>query len=330
VASKSEPPSSRPVAEVNGVPIPERRVLEVAAANRARAEAEGRVFGEEEERVLRAASLDLLIEAELMVQAARQKGLTVSPEEVEAEIHAARARFDTDKEYAEYLQDAHLTEQEVREEAERRLLMNAYRRTILGQKPVTEEDARRYYEEHRSRFVEPEKARVANILIQAKPDDPAPKREAARKRAEEARRRALDGEDFARLAQEYSQHPTAARGGDLGFIPKGAPTIFPQFEEVVFSTPVGQVSEVFETPFGFNVLKVLEKKPAEQLPFEKVRAEVLVELGMIRDSEALSAHLASLKKAANIRILDPAYAMPKPGPRAGSPAPKPGAKAGSP
>lgn len=307
VAGAAPVPSLRAVAEVNGTPIPERRVLEVAAVNKARAEAEGKVFSEEDERRLKAASLDLLIEAELMIQAARERGLAVSPEEIEAELRAARARFDTDEAYAEYLREAQLTEKDVREEAERRLLMNAYKKSLLGQKPVTEEDARRFYEENEAFFVEPEKVRVANILVRAKPDDPPPLREQARKRVEEARRRVLAGEDFAAIAREYSQHPTATRGGDLGFIPKGAPAIFPKFEEVAFSTPVGEVSEVFETPFGFNVLKVAEKKPEEPLPFERVRAEILLQLGMMRDSEALGAHLAELRKAAKIRVLDPAY-----------------------
>ncbi len=300
------------MAEVNGAPILERRVLEVAALNKLRAEAEGKVFSEEDERRLRAASLDLLIEAELMIQAARERGLAVSPEEVEAEVRSARARFDTDEAYADYLREAQLTEEEVREEAERRLLMNAYKKSVLGQTPVTDEDARRFYEENRALFVEPEKVRVANILVRAKQDDPPALRDQARKRVQEARQRVLAGQDFAAVAREYSQHPTATRGGDLGFIPKGAPAILPKFEEVAFSTPVGDVSDVFETPFGFNVLKVVEKKPEEPLPFERVRAEILVQLGMMRDSEALSAHLAELRRSAKIRVLDPAYLPPEP------------------
>lgn len=311
-ATASGAPSRRPVAEVNGAPILERRVLEVAALNKLRAEAEGKVFSEEDERRLRAASLDLLIDAELMIQAARERGLVVSPEEVEAELRAARARFDTDEAYADYLREAQLTEEEVREEAERRLLMNAYKKSVLGQTPVTDEDARRFYEENKALFVEPEKVRVANILVRAKQDDPPALREQARKRVQEARKRVLAGQDFGAVAREYSQHPTATRGGDLGFIPKGAPAVLPKFEEVAFSTPVGDVSEVFETPFGFNVLKVIEKKPEEPLPFERVRAEILVQLGMMRDSEALSAHLAQLRGSAKIQVLDPAYLPPEP------------------
>ncbi len=311
--------SDRPVAEVNGVPISERRVLELATINKLRAEAEGQVVSDQDFVRVKAGALDLLIDGELMLQAARRQGLTVSPEQIEAEVRNVHARFGTDERYQQYLRDARVTEDDVRKEAERRLVMDAFRRSIVGRDPVSDADARGFYEENRDRFVEAEKARVAHILIRSKESDPKVQREQARKRIEEAHRRALAGEEFTALAKQFSQDPTATKGGDIGFLPRGLSRIFPKFEEVAFSTPVGSVSGVFETPNGFNVIKVIEKKAAQPVPFERARAEILLELGMIRDGLGLQARLAELRKSAKVRILDPQFEMPKEEPAAAAP-----------
>lgn len=79
--------------------------------------------------------------------------------------------------------------------------------------------------------------------------------------AEKLRQRILDGEDFAKLAEEYSQDPgSAANGGDLGWFGRGA--MVPEFEDVAFSLPVGEVSEPVRTQFGWHLLEVLEKDDA--------------------------------------------------------------------
>jgi peptidyl-prolyl cis-trans isomerase SurA len=82
---------------------------------------------------------------------------------------------------------------------------------------------------------------------------------AAKQRLSELRARIEKGENFSALAGLYSEDPGSARkGGDLGFAQRGEWT--PEFEAMAGSLKVGELSPVFETPFGFHILEVLEKR----------------------------------------------------------------------
>lgn len=76
--------------------------------------------------------------------------------------------------------------------------------------------------------------------------------------ATEIRQRILDGEDFADLAATYSDDPgSGANGGDLGWASRGQ--YVPEFDETVFSLPIGETSEPVKTQFGYHIIQVLER-----------------------------------------------------------------------
>ena len=90
-----------------------------------------------------------------------------------------------------------------------------------------------------------------------------------RKELEEVRRRVLDGEDFNLLAKEFSEDPgSASRGGDLDWLSRGKTA--PAFEKMMLESPVGEISPVFESEFGFHFLQVLDTR-TEDLTEEMIK-----------------------------------------------------------
>ncbi len=102
--------------------------------------------------------------------------------------------------------------------------------------------------------------RASHIIVNCKPDVSAADSLKAYNRAESIRKRALKGEDFAKLARETSDDPSVAKnGGDLGFF--SAFSMIYEFEKVAFQTEVGAVSPVFRTRFGYHILKINSRRP---------------------------------------------------------------------
>jgi peptidyl-prolyl cis-trans isomerase D len=129
-----------------------------------------------------------------------------------------------------------------------------------SQVEVKDDDIAEYYALHKEdKFTEPEEVRARHILIKVAADAGADAKAAARKKAEELLAKVKAGADFAVLAKESSEDAgSAAKGGDLGFFPRGRMT--PAFEEAAFALQAGGVSDVVETPFGFHVIKVEEHR----------------------------------------------------------------------
>ncbi|GBC84862.1 Peptidyl-prolyl cis-trans isomerase D [bacterium HR11] len=148
----------------------------------------------------------------------------------------------------------------------------------------------KYYADHKDQFMEPERVHARHVLVstQKRSEDEA------RQRAETVRARLKAGEDFAKVAREYSDDPgTREKGGDLGWFERGR--MVPEFEQAAFSLAVGQVSEPIRTAYGFHIIQVLEKRPPRVRPLSEVREEIRRSLARpeaIRRARAFAEELA--------------------------------------
>ena len=159
-------------------------------------------------------------------------------------------------------------------------------------------EMKRYYQEHRDRFALPEEYTLSQILILPRsPDDIADALEKARR---EVMAELKKGEKFEDLALQYSDGPNASRGGRLGFVRQGE--LVPAIERAIASLVPGGISDVIETPEGFHIVRVEEKKPKQFRPFEEVRFEIQALVFQQKSEDVFQSWLVDLKNKAYIEI----------------------------
>ncbi len=172
---------------------------------------------------------------------------------------------------------------------------------------VTDADVKKYYDENPAKFEQPEMVRASHVLISTRDavtgsELSAEQKKAKLKLAEDVRKRALAGEDFAKLAKEYSDDPGSKdKGGEYTF-PRGQ--MVPEFEAAAFSLGTNQVSDIVTTQFGYHIIKLSEKIPAKKLELAKVADDVKEGLKSQELQKLLPAYLKATLKEANVQILD--------------------------
>jgi peptidyl-prolyl cis-trans isomerase D len=183
----------------------------------------------------------------------------------------------------------------MRDEGRQIRFVTIERDALLEGIELTEEELRASYEENQASYSHPEQRRASHILFRMQPDASDEEKARLRGVAESVLGRARNGEEFAGLAQAYSQDPvSAARGGDLGFFGRGE--MVPPFDAAAFDTPVGQLAEgVVESNFGFHVILVTDARDVGVMPFEEVKEEIRQTLRLRRAQELVASEAQRLR-----------------------------------
>jgi parvulin-like peptidyl-prolyl isomerase len=280
-AARTGAAADTPVATVDGVPVArselERRVREATG-------------GETEvEPGLRAGLLDQIVEERLLLAEAARRGLEIAATEVDARARALEGAMGREA-YERKLEAEGLTPEGFRARVREQLLMEAILQTVPRPKPITEHEVRAYYNAHRSDFAQPEHFRARVVTAVSLPD------------AEALRGQLAGGADFAKLAAEKSTSPERERGGDLGFLPKGQ--LPPEFDAALERLKPGELSPVIESPYGFHVFRLEERRPARQQTLEQARAEIVRLLNTSRAEATYERWIADLRAKAKVEVLD--------------------------
>lgn len=130
-----------------------------------------------------------------------------------------------------------------------------------------------YYQENKRNYSKGEQVRARHILVKLPRTATDADKKAGFEQASELRKEILGGKDFAEVARASSDDPGSKnKGGELGWNEKTA--WVPAFAQAAFNLPIGEVSEPVLTPFGFHLIQVEEKKPAEEKPVAAVSGEI--------------------------------------------------------
>ncbi len=172
---------------------------------------------------------------------------------------------------------------------------------------LSDEEVKKYYDEHPARFEQPEQVRASHILIGTRdPNTNAElteeQKKAKRKLADDLLKRAKAGEDFAKLAKEYSDDPGSKDNGGEYTFPRGQ--MVPEFEAAAFSLGTNQISDVIATQFGYHIIKLSEKIAAKKIELAKISDDLKEGLKQQELQKLLPDYFEKILKEANFEILD--------------------------
>jgi peptidyl-prolyl cis-trans isomerase D len=164
--------------------------------------------------------------------------------------------------------------------------------TLRTSVTVTAEEVEQRYRDNLATFSTPEQTRASHILFSTQ--EPGADVAEVRKEAEAVLARVKNGEDFAALAREFSDDPSGAQGGDLNFFARG--TMVPPFDEAAWALQPGATTdELVQTDFGFHIIRVTDRRPAETRTLEQARAQLEDQIRSEKaraEAERLSTELA--------------------------------------
>jgi len=147
-----------------------------------------------------------------------------------------------------------------------------------------------------------ERVKARHILLRVDKDASFKDKSAARRKLADLRAKIVAGADFSEMAQKFSDDKgSAVRGGDLGAFMRGQ--MVPPFEKAAFSLPVGQVSDIVETDFGFHLILVDEKRAAAKLRYEDVEDDLKEYLFRVNAQKTFEEYVQQLRKTASIKVL---------------------------
>lgn len=248
-----------------------------------------------------------LVNRILLSQEADREGISVASAQVDEKFAEIRGNFPSEEAFNRQLERSSMTAEQLRDEVERGLRLETLMETkTAGIVEPTEAEVREFYDSNIDRFSSEERVRASHVLIMVGEGDTEEVKRQKRERIESVHKRVLAGEDIAVIAQAESDCPSKANGGDLGFFGRGQ--MVKPFEDAAFSLPVGGVSPVVETQFGYHVIKLTEKEPGGVMPYDEIRGNIHDYLLEMRRQEEMQRFVTGLRQAASIEYADSSLA----------------------
>ena len=246
--------------------------------------------------------LDKLIEEKLIDQEAKKSGIKISSKEIEATLEEVRRRNavtqeDLEKALAVEGLTLETYKKQIEKSLQRQKLINWSVKVETG---AGEKELREFYQKNVGRYRTNETYRPGHILLVIPRGATSEEIREIRKKGQKVLEKIKGGEDFGEMALLYSQDASGKNRGDLGYFKKGE--LFPVFEKEALRLKVGEVSGLLRTEFGYHIIKLLDRKGVDPLPFEEVREKVKADYYEDEMEKAFKQFLSTLKEKSIIEI----------------------------
>jgi parvulin-like peptidyl-prolyl isomerase len=239
-----------------------------------------------------------LAEKKLILNTARRAKVKASSAEIDSILNMNYQRAGGKEVYMKFLNDSGLDFDFMKNDVEESIIISSYLDKIVKKKTrVTDEQVQEAYE----KYLQDTTVTVRHILLLTK-DKSATEKKTIRRKIQQILVRARKGEDFSALAGEFSEDPGSKDNGGLYEDFTRGDMIKP-FEDAAFSVPIGQISDIVETQYGYHILKVIERKKNDR-SLEEMRDELTEELRKPEERNAIPSHIEELKKKEDFRMVD--------------------------
>ena len=249
-------------------------------------------------------AVDNAINRLLIEQTMKKLNLKATKEQIDSRMDSYRKNFVSEEAFVQDLAKNGLTKESLRNEIEVGLAAeDLFNRRTANIAPPTDAEVRGFYDGNPERFQQPEQVRASHILVQVNKEDTDAVRAEKKGKAQKILADVKKGADFAAQAKLHSDDAgNKDKGGDLGYFQAGA--MAPEFETAAFALKVGGMSGVVESPFGYHIIKVTDRKKPQTVPFEQVKQNISMYLAEQKKNQALTTYFDSLRTASKIEYKD--------------------------
>jgi foldase protein PrsA len=235
----------------------------------------------------------LMADRKMILAEADAAGIEATSEQIDQLLEAQATKTGGMDQYTKLLADNGITIDHVRQSIEFELIIQSFLENVLGKDvKVTDEEINTVYSVEKSASV-----RHILLLTQGKSEEEKP---VIRKKMEDILARAKSGEDFAALAKEFTEDPGSKDKGGL-YEDFGRGTMVKPFEDAAFSVPVGEISDIVETEYGYHVLKV-ENRKKETRPLDEVRDELTEQVKGAKINQKFLVYMNELRQQKNLTV----------------------------
>jgi peptidyl-prolyl cis-trans isomerase SurA len=256
--------------------------------------------------------LNELINNQILVEHASHSRITASEAEIDTKVAELKSPYSKD-EFQKKLQEQGLDSEALRRQVREGIIITKLiNKEIVSHINVTDADISVYYEKNKANFnvaettyhiAQIQVTPVADAEVRNLKNDDAKTPAAAERKIQALYARLAGGEDFATVAQEYSEDPrTAAGGGDMGFIPASALNSAPPLKQMVTSLKVGQISPIITSGGGFHIIKLLGMEEAGQHTLADLRVQSAIRQTLRNEKEQLlkAAYIETLRNRSKV------------------------------
>ena len=230
-----------------------------------------------------------LVDYYLVLEYGRQNSISISEQELESAVEDTKKDYPEEKVFQEMLLHRYLNYDEWKEGLRRHLLIRKITAKIYeGISPITPDEIKAYYASHETEFTQSAMVKFSQIVTHSEDE------------AKALRERLLKGEQLDELARQHSMAPEAEDGGKVGWISQDA--LHESIDEAISSLPVGEMSSVVKTPYGYHIFQVAAKRPEGPMSLQEARDEIETMLILQKQEVLYNNWIVRLRELFPVRI----------------------------